>query len=421
MNNPRVTVLILGGGQGKRLFPLTSYRSKPAVPFGAKYRLVDIPISNSLNSGLGRIYVLTQFNSTSLHRHIHRTYPFESFSETGVELLAAEQTLAHKDWFQGTADAVRKSFAHFHEEGSDTILVLSGDHLYRMDYQDILKFHWEKDADVTISTVPVTKRDVPGFGIMQIKSDAKIKSFLEKPSSKENVSDYVIPDNIRRIFSMQNEKEDYLASMGVYVFRYDCLKKLLSGSETDFGKEVIPKAIQSCRVFGYVFNGYWRDIGTIRSFYESNLDLTRPESPLDFMVEDKRILTRSRFLPPSKIVTAKLKNALIGDGSHINCTEISNSVVGLRSVIGHDTTIRNSILLGNDFYDRKGFGVAGTIGIGKNCHIENCIIDKNVRIGNRVKIKNVKNVQEKDALLYCIRDGVVIIPKAATIPDGTVI
>ncbi len=415
----QVTTIILGGGQGRRLFPLTSYRSKPAVPIGSKYRLVDIPISNSINSGLNRIFVLTQFNSTSLHRHIHRTYPFEVFNETSIELLAAEQTLSNLDWFQGTADAVRKHFIHFPMDRTNEFLILSGDHLYRMDYRDILRFHREKDADITVATLPVSRREVSGFGIMKMNTNGKVTAFLEKPSPRDKIHDYVIPSGIRDAFHVKGKKEQYLASMGIYVFKTAALRAALAGQETDFGKEVIPKSINKFKVYGYVFNGYWRDIGTIRSFYEANIEMTRPNTRFPFLSEEGRIFTRARFLPPSVMNSAHLRDSIIAEGCHIDGVHIENSVIGLRSVIHSGTVIRKSVLMGNDVFEfRKPAGVPA-LGIGKNCNIKDAILDKNVRIGNNVSITNPKHLREKDGDNYCIREGIVIVPKGAVIPDGT--
>ncbi len=414
-----VTTLILGGGQGKRLFPLTSLRSKPAVPIGGKYRLVDIPISNSMNSDLHRIFVLTQFNSTSLHRHIHRAYPYEPFSRTSIELLAAEQTNATNDWFQGTADAVRKTNSHFKSETSDTYLILSGDHLYRMDYREIINFHREKDADVTVATIPVVKKDVSGFGIMQMNTNARLTKFLEKPSAKQKISDFVIPKNIKEIFKVKGRKDQYLASMGIYVFKAHILEKALQGHEVDFGKEVIPRSIGKFKVFGYVFNDYWRDIGTIRSFYEANIELTRKNPPFKFFTGAGRIITRARFLPTSKVHGTELSNVLIADGCEIDGGHIEDSVIGLRSIIGKGSVLRRSVVMGNDFFELKKPAGKPTIGIGKNCQIQNAILDKNVRIGNNVSITNRKKLRNADGPNYHIRESIVIIPKGATIKDGT--
>lgn len=419
--NRKITVLILGGGQGKRLFPLTSYRSKPAVPIGGKYRLVDIPISNSINSDLNRIFVLTQFNSTSLHRHIHRTYPYEYFHQTSVELLAAEQTLSNTDWFQGTADAVRKHMPHYHLESTDTVLILSGDHLYKMDYREILKFHEEKGADVTISTIPVLKKDVQHFGIMQMQPNGKIVDFREKPSPAEKISEYAMPTAIRNLFNVTGREDRYLASMGIYVFKGSVLKEVLAGNEADFGREVIPKSINKFKVFGYVFNGYWRDIGTIDSFFEANIELTKNNSAFDLFEPSGRVFTRARFLPPNKIQEATLKRALIAEGCMIEGADIQDSVIGVRSIIRSGAVIRKTVMMGNDFYTTESPDIKKKLGIGRNCRIENAILDKNVYIGNNVTITNRDKINEKDGNNFYIRDGIVIVPKGVSIPDGTVI
>ncbi|MCM8775559.1 MAG: glucose-1-phosphate adenylyltransferase [Candidatus Omnitrophica bacterium] len=419
MKMDNVIAIIMGGGQGKRLFPLTRVRSKPAVPIGGKYRLVDIPISNSLNSGIRRICVLTQFNSTSLHRHIHRAYPYEHFNQTSVELLAAEQTPSHMEWFQGTADAVRKHMPHYHLDGMDAVLVLSGDHLYRMDYRRIVKFHHEKNADVTIATVPVPKKEVSQFGILQIHPTGQITAFREKPSPSEKIHSYVIPQTIRHIFDLKGKPEAYLASMGVYVFKPNVLKDLLSGNEADFGKEVIPKAIKKFKAFGFVFSDYWRDIGTIRAFYDASIELTGPNPPFSFFSPNARIFTRPRFLPPSNIHEAHLKNVLMSEGCFLRGASVEDSVIGLRSIIREGTVIRRSVIMGNDFYEAESPIAPAVLGIGRNCVIENCILDKNVRIGNHVAIAGHHGCKDMDGENFYIRDGIVIIPKDAVIPDGT--
>lgn len=416
-----MTVIILGGGQGKRLFPLTSYRSKPAVPMGGKYRLVDIPISNAINSGFRKIFVLTQFNSASLHRHIHRTYPYEYFNQTSVELLAAEQTIDNNDWFQGTADAVRKHIPHYHIEDNDTILILSGDHLYRMDYREILAFHEKQGADITISTLPVTKREAKHFGIMQIRANGHISNFWEKPSPDEDIHSFIIPETIRNIFGVKGKSDLYLASMGIYVFKAKVLKDVLKGRETDFGKEVIPKAINDkYNVYGYVFNDYWRDIGTIRSFFDANIELTQEKPQFSFLAPKGVIFTRARFLPPAKIAGAKIKNSLLGEGCMMHDCTIEDSVIGVRSIIREGSVLKKVVMMGSDFYESDKKNRTG-LGIGKNCRIENCILDKNVLIGNNVTITNAEQLEEKDGESYCIREGIVIIPKGVSIPDGTTI
>ncbi len=415
----RVTTLILGGGQGKRLFPLTSYRSKPAVPIGGKYRLVDIPISNAINSGLRRIFVLTQFNSASLHRHIHRTYPYEAFTKTSVELLAAEQTTENTDWFQGTADAVRKCLPHYRTAATDVFLILSGDHLYRMNYKEILGFHEMQRADVTVATVPVPERLIKGFGIMKLQKDGQITDFLEKPAKGDATDSFVMPKPLCDLYRVKAKNPMYLASMGVYVFNRDVLLDVLSGKEKDFGREIIPKAIQNYKVFGHVYTGYWRDIGTIGSFYEASIELTNANPPFSFLSPEGRIFTRPRFLPPSKIIETELDHVLMSEGCLLTGAKIQHSVVGLRSIVGQGTVIRRSILMGNDYYEWPDQNQEHRIGVGKNCILENCIIDKNVSIGDGVSITNLKAVDEKDGDHYYIRDGIVIIPKGAHIPSGT--
>lgn len=415
-----VTVLILGGGQGKRLFPLTLYRSKPAVPIGGKYRLVDIPISNSINSQFRRIFVLTQFNSTSLHRHIHRTYPYEHFNQTSVELLAAEQTLDNRDWFQGTADAVRKHLPHYHIRPGDWVLVLAGDHVYRMDYRTVLNFHEEKDADLTIATVPIEKKDAAQFGILRMKSDARIVDFKEKPGVGENIQNFNIPESVRSKFNLDKKNELFQASMGVYVFKAEVLIDLLKGREADFGREVIPKAIDQVKSYGFIFNDYWRDVGTIRSFYEASLELTHEVPAFSFFTPRGRIFTRPRFLPPSTVLASHLKNVLLSEGCVLKGASIEDSVIGLRSLIREGTAIRKTVLMGADFYQQEEKDPPlADLGIGKNCVIEGAIIDKNVRVGNGVTIRNKKKIEETDGENYYIRDGIVIIPRGAVIPDNT--
>ena len=415
----RVTTLILGGGRGTRLSPLTNYRSKPAVPIGGKYRLVDIPVSNCLNSGLRKIFILTQFNSRSLHQHIHRAYPYEPFHQMSVELLAAEQTLSSVDWFQGTADAVRKHFHHYQAGESDTVLILSGDHLYRMDYRKIIEFHELQGADVTVASIPVPRDEISGFGIMDIESDGMIKGFVEKPRPEDGVEHLVMPKNICETFRVTQDHPMFMASMGIYVFKNDVLRSVLSGSEKDFGKEVIPRAIKNFKVYGYVFNGYWRDIGTIQSFFNASLDLARPNPPFNFISPEGATFTRSRFLPPAYLDEAKLKSVLLGEGCVLKGVDAEEAVIGLRSVVGEGTVLRRTVLMGNDYYNGIGEGAYHKVGIGKNCRIENCIIDKNVLIDDGVSITNSSKIQSLDAPDYVIREGIVIIPKNAHIQSGT--
>ncbi|HNV85490.1 MAG TPA: glucose-1-phosphate adenylyltransferase [Candidatus Omnitrophota bacterium] len=398
--------IILGGGHGKRLFPLTRDRAKPAVPIGGKYRLVDIPISNSLNSGVKTIFVLTQFNSVSLHRHILNTYRFDYFNDASVELLAAEQTLATTDWFQGTADAVRKHFDHYHIQDEDEVMILSGDHLYRMDLQKMIRRLRETNADFVVAVAPVKKTEVRHFGILKMNPEGRIIAFKEKPKTVTAEDSY---------------EGKFLASMGIYAFRARVLKKILEGNESDFGREVIPNSILRYHAQGYVFEGYWRDIGTIESFYEANLELAAQNPPFSFVSASERIYTHPRFLPPSRVMGAKIDNSLISEGSLIRESEISRSIVGLRSVVRRNTVICDSIVMGADFFEEKPLKDGVPIGIGPGCHIEKAILDKNVRIGARVQITNPKKLKDFDGENYFIRDGIVVIPKNAVIPSGTII
>ena len=395
----QVIALILGGGQGRRLFPLTKYRSKPAVPIGGKYRLIDIPISNCLHSGIKDIYVITQFNSESLNNHINNTYRFDYFSRAFVRILAAEQTLDNTNWFQGTADAVRRSLPHVNLHAADHILILSGDCLYRMDYRELVDFHKKKSADFTVSTLPVKESDTREFGILKLNQEHRILGFKEKPSDVKGL------------------KPPYLASMGVYLFKIDVLKKVLESKDADFGREVIPNSIERFKSYGYIFDDYWKDVGTIRSFYEVNIDFTSKRPHYSFFSED-RVFTRPRFLPPSQISNSTVKDCLIAEGCVIHDAELENSVVGLRTIIGKGCRITKSIIMGADYYEdqpRK----APPIGVGDGTIIERAIVDKNAAIGKNVVIKNLKASENFDGESYYIRDGIVIIPKNAVIPDGT--
>ncbi len=416
-----VKCIILGGGQGKRLFPLTRDRSKPAVPIGSKYRLIDIPLSNSLNSGIKQIYILTQFNSVSLNNHIHQTYKFDYFSDIRVRLLAAEQTIANTKWFQGTADAVRQHMVHYNLAPDDDVMILSGDHLYRMDYNQLISFHREKNADLTISVVPVAKGETPHFGIMSLDANQKITNFKEKPKADAELAEVKMPAELCDRFGIPTNPPKFLASMGVYVFKASVLEKLLSGTESDFGKELIPKALFTYQAYGFLFKDYWRDIGTIDSYYEASMELTFPNPPFSFMGEE-RIYTHPRFLPPSQILDSPLDQVLIPEGCIIQNAKVKKSIVGLRSVIRKGAHVEETVLLGADYYE---WGTPPSnfppIGIGEGSEVRRAIIDKNARIGKKVKITNTKKLDNFDSLNYCIRDGIVIIPKNGVIPDGTVI
>ena len=426
-NTSNVLSVIMGGGQGTRLFPLTKERAKPAVPLAGKYRLVDIPISNCINSGLRRIYLLTQFNSASLHRHISQSYKFDHFSGGFVELLAAEQSYTDTSWYQGTADAVRKNMIHFLNQEWDYLLILSGDQLYRMDFRRIVAAHAESAADITVATIPVGRREAQSLGIMQIEADRRIARFVEKPREAAALDSLRLPPDWYARLGIKGEGELFLASMGIYVFNRDIILRMLDNALADFGKHVIPNAIQNLRVCSFIFQGYWEDIGTIRAFFEANLDVTNELPRFNFFDMAAPIFSRPRFLPGSKINGAQIDHAVISDGCILNRAVITHSIVGLRSVVGVATVLNRVILLGSDYYESLESIVehekAGKprIGIGSNCRIENTIVDKNARIGNNVVISPAGKPEKVDHPNYYIRDGIVVIPKNGVIPHGMVI
>ncbi len=417
----KVVAVILGGGRGTRLFPLTDHRSKPAVPVGGKYRLVDIPISNCLNSDIRRIYVLTQFNSASLNRHIKNTYNFDHFSSGFVDILAAEQTADNPDWFQGTADAVRQSIHHMENHDYEYVLILSGDQLYQMDYRKMLDRHIENDSDLTIATIPVNAEDATGFGIMKTNKDGMIDSFVEKPGSEELSSwKSEVPDPFKQ------QGREFLASMGIYIFNRKTLLKLLDDNPdaTDFGKEIIPTTLENYRVSSYEFGGYWTDIGTIRSFFEANLSLADTVPEFNLYDNENFIYTRARLLPASKLSGTTLEHALMAEGCIIEASRIVRSVIGIRSRIARGTTVENSIIMGNDYFQSREYidnasGDKPPMGIGQRCYISNCIIDKNVCIGNDVRIAGGSHLEDGDHKYHYVRDGIVIVQKGTVIPDGT--
>lgn len=420
-----VVAVILGGGAGSRLFPLTVSRSKPAVPIAGKYRLVDIPISNCINSHINRMFVLTQFNSASLNKHIKNTYHFSAFSTGFVDILAAEQTPDNPGWFQGTADAVRQSLRHISNLEFEYILILSGDQLYQMDFSDMLKNHIKNEADISIATIPVDERDAPEFGILKSNQAGMITSFIEKPK-KELLPDWVSdtgPD-------MQQKGKHYLASMGIYIFSKQVLYQLLNEvhpAATDFGKEIIPNSIVSFKVASYQYEGYWTDIGNIHSFFEANISLTDDIPPFNLFDNTKTVYSRARMLPPAKISGTTLEKTLIAEGSIINASRIEQSVVGIRARIGHGTTVVNTYIMGNDYYETIEEMAANTgkglpmIGIGDRCYIKDAIIDKNCRIGNDVRINGGKHLANTDHSLYTVKDGIIVVKKMAILPDGFVI
>jgi glucose-1-phosphate adenylyltransferase len=406
----KIVAVILGGGEGSRLKPLTRDRAKPAVPLGGKYRLVDVPISNCLNGGIRKIYLLTQFNSVSLHQHVSASYQFDAFGERGfVRILAAQQTPGSQAWYNGTADAVRQTFKYLMDEHPDLIVILSGDQLYRMDFDDLIAQHLARDADVSIATKPVPRAEAGSLGILQVDEAQRIVHFVEKPGVGE------VLDGLRAPLS----EERYLASMGIYCFRADVLKQLLmDNDEKDFGKDIIPKAIQQQAVYSYVFDGYWKDIGTIGSFWEANLALTDPQPAFSFYDATAPVYTRMRYLPPSKINCCDLNRCLLAEGSIVSGHRILHSVIGIRSQVGQGSVVEHSVVMGADYYDADPGDQPG-LGIGRDCTIRHAIIDKNARIGDGAYITPEGKADETVTDLYAVRDGVIVIPKNTVIPPGT--
>ena len=425
----RSLAIIMGGGAGTRLFPLTKDRAKPAVPLGGKYRLVDIPISNCLNSGLRQMYLLTQFNTTSLHQHIAASYKFDHFSQTRsfVEILAAQQTQENAHWYQGTADAVRQNMRYFLEHSAEYFVILSGDQLYHMDYRLLLKQHVESGAEITLGTVPVTRKDASEFGIMHSDSSRRIIRFQEKPKEAALLDELTIPDALLAEMGRRAGEELYQASMGIYVFNRQVLIDVLADNDgTDFGKHIIPNAIRQYRVNAYIFQDYWEDIGTIRAFFDANLALTDIIPPYSFFDRSAPIYTRARFLPASKINGVSIRNAVISDGCILTDARLERCVVGIRSVINSGAELRDVVLMGADYYEGDPRAAAlnlpedaPSIGIGRNCVIKRAIIDKNARIGDGVVITPDGKPDNYDSENYYIRDGVVVIPKNAVLPSGS--
>jgi glucose-1-phosphate adenylyltransferase len=415
-----VIAIILGGGQGSRLFPLTETRSKPAVPIAGKYRLVDIPISNCMNSDIYRIFVLTQFNSASLNAHIKNTYHFSIFSHAFVDILAAEQTPDNPRWFQGTADAVRQCMPHFLNHDFDYAMILSGDQLYQMDLNEMIEEHIKNEADISIATLPVNAKDAPEFGILKTNSDSFIESFIEKPAKE------LLPEWESEVSEqMKSEGKLYLASMGIYIFNRQFLLDVMEETSTkDFGKEIIPQAVGHKRIFSFQYEGYWTDIGNIDSFFEANIGLTDDLPQFNLFDADNKIFTRPRLLPPTKFKKTSIDRSVMSDGCIVNAKEIVRSVIGNRSRIGEETIIHNSYVMGNDFYqsiDDMKVDVANgkiLVGIGERCFINNAIVDKNCRIGNDVHIEGGKHLEDVSNEKYMIKQGIVVIKKGATLPDN---
>lgn len=423
---PKVISIVLGGGKGTRLYPLTKERAKPAVPFGGKYRLVDIPISNCINAGFKQIYILTQFNSASLHTHLANTYIFDAFSNGFVEILAAEQTFKNASWYEGTADAVRKNFLHFRTQNPTHYIILSGDQLYRMDLADMLKKHIESGAKISIAAHPVTRDEASQLGILATNEQLRITNFLEKPGPTRKIDEYKIPASTPLDDKSKMEGREYLGSMGMYIFDADVLGKVLDNDYTDFGKEIIPKQIETYPMNAYIFNGYWEDIGTIRSFYEANLNLAKINPDFNFYDEEAPIYSNRQQIPATKINFCTLSESLAAEGSIITNATISNSIIGVRTIIESGTNLDGVITLGSDHYETPAEKLENieknipNVGIGKNCYIKNAIIDKNTRIGDNCRI-GIDAMERKngDYGTYHIVDGIIVIPKRTVIKPGT--
>lgn len=414
-----VTSIILAGGQGSRLHPLTESRSKPAVPIGGKYRLIDIPISNCLHHGIRTIWVLTQFASESLHRHIFQSYRLDSFSGGFVSVLAASQTVDNKGWYQGTADAVRKNLANFTAAG-DTVLLLSGDHLYRMDFTQFIQFHRSHNADITLSVIPVSRPRVPELGVLKMDADHRVLDFTEKPRDPAIIDQYALPNELRRS-SPTGEELTHVASMGIYLFNKNVLFDILRKYDhDDFGKQIIPAAMKTHRVYAYPFNGYWEDIGTIKSFFDAHIDMTTPDAPFNFYDENKPIFTNANPLPAAMINGANIDSSIICEGCQIQNAKITQSVVGVRSMIRDGSHLSRVVLMGADYYE-SGDHHGPHVGIGRNCHVRNAIIDKNVSIGDGAVLINKDSIEngERDGIV--IRDGIIIVPKGMHVPPKYVL
>ena len=425
-----VLSLILGGGRGTRLYPLTKLRSKPAVPIGGKYRLIDIPISNCINSDCNRIYVLTQFLSVSLHRHIGNTFKFDPFSKGFVEILAAQQTNETSDWYEGTADAVRQNIRYIHEDPCTDVLILSGDQLYRMDYQQLLQTHRKTNAEVTIAVMPVREEATPQLGLLSADDTGRVTGFVEKPQTRDLLEPIRVSEDWMTQRGVASQGRPFLASMGIYMFQREALIQLLNAPPlaTDFGKEIFPRSLQSRRIYAHLFDGYWEDVGTVKSYHEANLALTADDPPFVFHAPEGVIYTRMRYLPASRVNEATLDHVLISDGCVIGIgTKISHSVIGVRTQIGKNVVLKNSIIIGADGYEsvqqkaenlRRG---VPNIGIGDGCMIDNAILDKDARIGANVRLCNQDKIKDGEGPNFVIRDGIVIIPRDAIVLEGTVI
>ena len=423
----KVITIIMAGGQGSRLYPLTKVRSKPAVPIAGRFRLIDIPISNCIHSGFRKIFILTQFASESLHRHIFLTYRFDNFTKDFVTILSAQQTLENRNWYQGTADAVRQNLK-FVEKMGDLVLILSGDHLYRMDYRNFVESHLRKNADISISVTPVAAARASEYGVMKVNARGRIVDFQEKPKEAADLGRLRVQEEIFERFGVRASGRTHLASMGIYLFDSGVLGDLLGSTvHEDFGREVIPLAIRERKVYAHFFDDYWEDIGTIPSFFDAHMDLTRPLPKFNFYDEEHPIFTHARFLPGSKILASDVENSILCEGSIVNRSIVRQAIIGIRSRIGENCRVERTIMMGADFFEsdadlktNRENGVPD-IGIGRDCEIRNAIIDKNARIGNGVRLLNAKNTASETADNYAIVNGIIVVPKNAVIPDGTLI
>ncbi len=423
----RVSTMIMAGGQGSRLYPLTKIRSKPAVPIGGRFRLIDIPISNCIHSGYRRIFILTQFASESLHRHIFTAYRFDQFHKDYITILAAKQTIDNRGWFQGTADAVRQNLSTVAGSG-ELILILSGDHLYRMDYRKFVEAHEKAGADITISVVPAAREDVSGLGVLKVDANNRIVEFKEKPKDDATIDEMAVDPAVFAANGIEARGRTHTASMGIYLFNWKVLKDVLEGTTAeDFGRQIIPQAIHEKRVFAHFFDGYWEDIGTIPNFFEANIGLTHPLPRFNFYDEDKPVFSLPRFLPGSKILDADVHESILCEGSIINRAYIRQSLVGIRSRIGEGTQLLRTIMMGADYYesadDLRASAAQGlpAVGVGRNCEIRNAIIDKNARIGDGVKLINASGTRDRIGEDVCIVDGIIVVPKNAMLPSGSVV
>ena len=423
----RILCVIMGGGRGSRLSPLTKMRCKPAVPLAGKYRLIDIPISNCLNSGLNQIFILTQFNTASLHQHIQNSYKFDSFGGGFINILAAEQTETGSQWYQGTADAVRQNLKHFGMKDEDLILILSGDQLYRMDFAKMVRLHEEMEAEVTLAGTPLARKLVHGFGLMQVDDNLRIRAFVEKPSQENVIDELVVGPPVLNKLIYPLAGEQCLVNMGIYLFNAHVLRKALQSEFADFGKEVIPSLLKKMRLFTYLHEGYWEDIGTVRSFFEANLNLADQDAPFDFHDSENPVYTRARHLPPAKISESLINSCLVSDGAVVNKAKLNRSIIGIRSIIGEGTHLDHVIVMGNDYYeniDDKSENECSArphLGIGKNCRINNSIIDKNCRIGDNVQLSPEGKPDMWETADVLVRDKILIVKKDRAIPAGTVI